>query len=142
MSIHADLSLYVDEILQPSRSNIKDCHISINLGVLKAECSYPSDSLATGFQMIAQQKTSAQVHMLIVNQTRNRQTEVTLQTNEDGVYEVVIFAIGKGYGILDSDMKYSEVVMVNNMNKDTFAIPAVVLGNKVSGTLVYFNILK
>lgn len=90
--------------------------------------------------MIAQQKSPNQVHKLIVNETRNRETVVTLQAEEDEVYEVVIFPIREGNGILDSDMEYSEVVMVNNSNKDTTSNALIVIGNKVSNEITLHSL--
>ena len=89
------------------------------MGILKAECVYPIDSSVTGFQLIAQKISSSNVHKLLTNQTRNRQTLVTLQTEEAGTYEVVIFAVRKGSGILDSGVQFSDVMTVEEIVEDS-----------------------
>ena len=37
---------------------------------------------------------------------------MTLQTEENGTYEVVIFAVREGSGIFDSDVQFSNVMIV------------------------------
>ena len=63
----------------------------------------------TGFQIIAQSSNSSKVHKLHVNQSMDLQTPVTVEVEEDGMYQVAIFAIREGTGILNSSyVKYIE----------------------------------
>ena len=78
------------------------------------QCIYPGDSIATGFQVIAQLSNSSKVHRLDVNKTTDRQTPVTVLVEEDGQYLVTIFAIGEQRGILDSNIEDMTYVMIND----------------------------
>ena len=77
------------------------CQITPSPGIIRAECTFPSDTMVTGFQMIAQLNSSSEVHILHVNQSMNLQTPVTVEV-ESGIYQVTIFAIREETGIIDS----------------------------------------
>ena len=70
--------------------------------MILAECSPINSSLVTGFQMIAQLSSSHEVHKLHINQSTGLQTPVTVEVEEDGMYQVTIFAIREGTGIMGS----------------------------------------
>ena len=53
----------------------------------------------------------SEVHKLHVNQSMDLHTQVTVPVERDGEYQVSIFAIRKGMGILASTMPY---VMVHD----------------------------
>ena len=53
---------------------LESCTIKVSMHLITAECAYPNDSLATGFQMIMQLEDPDLVDRLYVNQT-NRSTE-------------------------------------------------------------------
>ena len=75
-------------------------------------CTFPSDTMATGFQMIAQLSDSDQVHRLHSNQGTGLQTpRVTVQVEESGIYKVAIFLTRDGTGIVSSSVKYMEPIM-------------------------------
>ena len=75
------------------------------------DCTYPNGSLATGFQVIAQQiSDSSRVHKLYVEQTTH--TTAIVEVEETGVYQVSIFPLREGTGILDSNVEYIEQVTV------------------------------
>ncbi len=69
--------------------------------------------MATGFQMIAQLSNSSEVHRLYANKTTDRQTLASVVVEENGLYQVTIFAIREGSGIVDSSVEYSMSLMVN-----------------------------
>ena len=50
--------------------------------------------------MIAQSSNSSEVHKLHVNQSIDLQTPVTVKVEESGMYQVTIFAIREGTGIV------------------------------------------
>ena len=64
-------------------------------------------ALVTGFQMIAQLNDSSEVHKLHVNQSIDLQTPVTVEVEETGMYQVAIFAIREGTGIVGSYVVYT-----------------------------------
>ena len=68
--------------------------------VIEATCS----SLAAGFQVIVQLLSEAQ--KLYVNQSMDPHTPVTVEVERDGLYQVTIFPIREGRGILDSDTEH------------------------------------
>ena len=92
------------------------CSITISSGSILAECSPINGVLVTGFQMIAQLSDSSEVHKLHINQSMDLQTPVTVEVEESGVYQVTIFAIREGTGIVDSIIVqyYSEQVYVTD----------------------------
>ena len=69
--------------------------------------------MATGFQMIAQLDSSKEVHKLHINQSMDLQTPVTVEVEESGVYQVTIFAIREGTGIVGRS--YVEKVNTSTM---------------------------
>ena len=71
------------------------CSITVSCGVISAECSPLNGALVTGFQIIAQLRDSSEVHKLHINQSMDLQTPVTVEVEESGVYQVIIFAIKK-----------------------------------------------
>ena len=93
------LHLFTDSSEQVSNKNTLWCNISTTSGAISAECTFP---MATGFQMIAQLSNSSEVHKLHVNQSMDLQTPVTVELEESGVYQVTIFAIREGTGIVGS----------------------------------------
>ena len=60
-----------------------------------------------GFQMIVQSSYSSEVHKLHVNQSMDLQTPVTVEVEENRVYQVTIF---ESIGILDSNGTHVEYV--------------------------------
>ena len=86
-----------------SYSFLEGCHIHTSLVV---ECAYPSDSTATGFQVIAQLSNISEVQRLYVNKTTDRQTPVSVLVMENGLYQVTVFAIREERGIVDSNVEY------------------------------------
>ena len=103
------------------------------MGIIEAECVYSSDPSITGFQVIAQKISSSNIHKILTNQTRNRQTLVTIQTDANGTYEVVIFAVREGSGILHSDVQFSDVMIVMMMdNSNDNSISGICKNNNVA----------
>ena len=91
--------------------DIESCAVRTVATVITVECIYSSNSLATGFQVIAQQiSNSSQVHKLYVEQTTH--TTATIEVEETGVYQVSIFPLREGTGILDSNVEYTQQVSV------------------------------
>ena len=76
------------------------CQITTSPGVISAECTFPNETMATGFQMIAQLNNSSEVHKLYINQSMDLQTPVTVILNISGLYQVTILAILNNSGIV------------------------------------------
>ena len=96
-----------------SYSFLEGCHIHTSLVV---ECAYPSDSTATGFQVIAQLSNISEVQRLYVNKTTDQQAPVSVLVEEDGMYLVTIFAIREERGIVDSNVEHRvELYVVNGV---------------------------
>lgn len=66
--------------------------------------------MAVGFQVIAQ--LHSEVHKLHVNQSTESAGLVTVLVERDGEYQVSIFAIRDGMGILESKVEYTDQIIV------------------------------
>ncbi len=77
------------------------------------ECAYSSDSIATGFQTIAQLNNSSEVHRLYASKTTDVQTSASVVVEENGLYQVTIFPIRGGSGIVDSRVEFVGHITVN-----------------------------
>ena len=88
---------------------IFNCSITVSSGLILAECSPINSALVTGFQMIAQLNDSNEVHKLHINQSMDLRTPVTVEVEEDGMYQVAVFAIREGTGIVGSYVGYTAV---------------------------------
>ena len=88
--------------------------MTFSSGLIFAECSYPDSSFAAGIQVIVQSANVSEVHKLYVNQSMDLHTPVTVPVERDGEYQVSIFAIREGMGILGpTGQYYSNGVIVN-----------------------------
>ena len=76
------------------------------------ECSYSSGSTATGFQVIAQQSNANQAHKLYINKTTDRQTPASVVVEENGIYQITVFAIRGERGIVNSGVEYTQQLSV------------------------------
>ena len=95
-----------------SQTECFDCTITVSSGLILAECTPINSALVTGFQMIAQSSNSSQVHVLYTNQSMDLQTPVTVEVEESGAYQVTIFAMREGTGIVGSYVGYTGQVQV------------------------------
>ena len=89
--------------------------MSYSNGDILASCEFPSISLASGFQIILQLNDPANVesvHRLMVGQTLDRNTSVSINVNRSGTYYATIFAILNEI-ILDGFPSYSMEFTVN-----------------------------
>ena len=89
------------------------CTLNSASGLIQAECSHSDSSIAAGIQVIVQSTNVSEVHKLYVNQSMDLHTPVTVPVERDGEYQVSIFAIREGIGILGSGVGYTEHVTVN-----------------------------
>ena len=60
---------------------------------------------------MAQTNDSDEVHKIYVNQTTDTRTAATIRVEEYGTYQVTIFAIVSGLGILGSRAEHTQLVM-------------------------------
>ena len=83
-------------------------------GLIWARCIYRKPS-TVGFQITAQLSNASEVHQLLISQSTDPRTPVTVEVEKDGLYQVSIFAIRPGRGIVDSAAIFVEQVMVVRM---------------------------
>ena len=91
------------------------------------QCTYPNNSVATGFQMIVQLSNSREEHILYINQSTDRQTPASVQVEKNGTYQITIFAISRR-GILDSSVEYSVSHIVDLLAVPTLPPPSQTTG--------------
>ena len=82
------------------------CEISADFNVITAQCA-----LSSNFQVIAQQDTDNEVHKLYNNHSATPNSPVTVLVSAGG-YQVSIFAIREGSGIMNSNVQYTDHVIV------------------------------
>lgn len=93
-------------------SLLESCHVNVSSGYIDVYCSYPNNSTATGFQVVAQMSNVSEVHKLYTGKSTDHQNSVNLRVGEDGIYQVSVFAIREGTGISDSTVEYTEQISV------------------------------
>ena len=99
--------LYIGSSFQPSYSLLKNCRTS---GHVTVECAY-SSPLATGFLIVVQLHDSTRGgSTLYTNKTTNRQTSASVVMENDGTYQVTVFAISRGRGIINSNVEYMATI--------------------------------
>ena len=84
-------------------------------GNILASCEFPSTLMASGFQIILQfnDPTNVEsVRRLMVGQTLDRNTSVSINVSRSGTYYATIFAI-LNMTILDEFPSYSKECLVN-----------------------------
>ena len=79
---------------------------------VSTECTYPSNSLATGFLTLVQLGDPDQAHKLYVNQTRDQQSLVSVEVEENGTYLVSIIPVLERTGIIGSNVEYREEIVL------------------------------
>ena len=90
-----------------SKSELSMCNVESSLQTLQAR--WP---LMPGFQVIAQLTNASELQKLYVNQSMDPYTPVTVEVERDGLYQVTIFPMREGRGILDSRVECTEHVLV------------------------------
>ena len=88
------------------------CTLNIVSHLIWVECSH-SNSLYAAGQVIVRSTNVSEVHKLYINQYMDLDTPVTVPVERDGEYQVSIFAIREGIGILGSVVGYTQQVMVH-----------------------------
>ena len=61
--------------------------------------------------MIAQQSNSSEVRKLYTNKTTDRQTPASVIVEENGMYQVTVFATRGERGIVNSSVEYINMLM-------------------------------
>ena len=90
-----------------------NCTLTSSFGLIWALCNQSSSLFAAGIQVIVQSTNVSEVQKLYVNQSNDLHTPVTVSVERDGEYQVFIFAIRKGIGILASTPPYVMVYYDN-----------------------------
>ena len=72
-------------------------------------CNYLNSPYAAGIQVIVQSTNVSEVHKLYVNQSMDLHTPVTVPVERDGEYQVSIFVIREGMGIVGSSLQFTTV---------------------------------
>ena len=102
--------LYSDSTFQPVYSDLASCAISTMFNRIVVTCSYPNDSIATGFEVIALLMNSDKVYA--AHQTTDCQTEASVLVEEFGLYLVAIFPTRRETGIVDLPVEYTKLINV------------------------------
>lgn len=97
---------------EPELSYLENCRLTASSGYIDVYCTYRSDTTATGFYVVAQMRNFSEVHKLYTNQSANRLNLVTVQVGENGEYQVTIFPMREGMGILTSNVEYTQQISV------------------------------
>ena len=97
---------------QPTFIHIKNCTVETSYLFIDARCDYLTNSTATGFQMIVRQSDPNNVRKLFVNITEELDAEASVEVEENGTYQVAIFAVMQESGITESDVEYIKRVEV------------------------------
>ena len=92
--------------------HLENCSINISTLTISTECTYPSNSLATGFLMLVQLGDPDQVHKLYVNQTRDQQSLVSLEVEEKGTYLVSVIPVLERTEIISSHVEYRKEIVL------------------------------
>ena len=92
-------------------NQLPSCIVNLFDQVIHVTCS----SLRAGFQVIAQLSNANEVQKLYVNQSMDPYTSVTVEVERDGPYEVTIFPITEGRGILYDTVKLKESSMTTTI---------------------------
>ena len=100
--------------MESNSSLLNSCHIKTSLHLILVECTYPLHTTATGFQVIARAPDYSETHKLYRSKAESPQRQVAIPVEEDGLYQVTVLGIRRGAGILQSDVEYQEVLMVND----------------------------
>ena len=81
-------------------------------------CVFSPTSFSTGFLLVVQKKSA---RGLLVNTTEQGEPQepVTVQLEVGGKYQVTVFPISEGMGILESDVAYAVEITVDAANNPT-----------------------
>ena len=104
------LPLFAGESFQTEYIYLENCQLTGSTEYISVQCSYPSNSVATGFQVVAQMSNLTEVHKLYTGKTS--ENSVTVQVGENGEYQVSVFAIRGRMGILNSNIEYRGQISV------------------------------
>ena len=105
------------------RPTSNDCQFSsTQSSSIRVNCAFPSDTMVTGYQVIAQPLNISQVHKIHTSRNLNLQTPSTVPVEGVGEYRVSVFPIRGGMGILNSSVRYEGMVMVGMSNSSNTPI--------------------
>ena len=110
---------------EPEPNNVSpfdSCEVYTNNYSIVASCVPFTNSMTVGLQIIVQLCTVRNCK-LYVNQSLDLNTPVTVPVERDGEYQVSIFAIREGMGILGSSVQYTGVAIINDTSSVTAATP-------------------
>ena len=97
--------------MESNSSLLNSCHIKTSLHLILVECTYPLHTTVAGFQVIACAPDYSETHKLYRSKAER---EVAIPVQEDGLYQVTVLGIRRGAGILQSDVEYEEMLVVND----------------------------
>ena len=102
--------------MESNSSLLNSCHIKTSLYLILVECTYPLHTTVAGFQVIACAPDYSETHKLYSSKAESPQRQVAIPVQElkDGLYQVTVLGIRRGAGILQSDVEYQEVLVVND----------------------------
>lgn len=95
---------------QSTYSHLTNCSISASLFDTSVKCSYPNNSIVTGFEVVAVEINSDSLGQVHVNKSVDT---ATIQVEEDKTYQIVVFPIRDEAGILGSSVEFSEILIIS-----------------------------
>ena len=108
---HEICSLLPGVSMEPNSSLLSSCHINTWLHLILVECTYPLHTTVAGFQVIARAPDYSETHKLYSSKAER---QVAIPVEENGLYQVTVLVIRRGAGILQSDVEYEEMLVVND----------------------------
>lgn len=99
----------------PALSHIESCHVNTSFHLIWAECTYSNQSKIAGYQLIAQLNNTNRVQKLYTSKAVSPQTSVAISVDDNGIYQITIFAIRRGTGIVDTNVEYLDILTVNEI---------------------------
>ena len=100
-------------------AHLENCQITTSPHHITVKCTYPVNSMAIGFQVIAQLGVQERVHRLYINQSLPDHTSASVEVEESGEYLVSILPIIEGRGVTGSNVEYREIVAYTTSGKFT-----------------------
>ena len=101
---------------QPIYSHLEKCYFVNTCVPITVVCSYPQDSTATGFQIIAQLSNARETNKIYTNRTTVCPRSLSILLEKNKTYQITVFAIKGERGILNSFGEYSMAITTSCEN--------------------------
>ena len=114
---------FITDMPSPEILLLENCSVKTSLHLILVECTYLTQTTVTGFQVIARAPDYSETHKLYSSKAVSPQRQVAIPVEEDGLYQVTVLGIRRGAGILQSDVEYEEMLIVNKSVRAGVDIP-------------------